>query len=137
MSAGMCLSICFCLEAEMANSGVFTGRLAEAVELRHHGEVTVASFTLIRNEYAGEDDGGERRERQVAIRFTAFGPRAKAISEHMRKGDQMVVTYGIENSKPYERDGVTIYGHTFKVKEFEFGAPGSEKREMLANRAAG
>jgi hypothetical protein len=42
-------------------------------------------------------------------------------------------TTRVENHN-YEKDGQEVYGFNFVVQEFEFGAPGSKKREQLAER---
>lgn len=120
----------------MSNLHFFDGRLAAAPALTNHGNNTqVCKFTLIRNEFAGTDDGGEaREERKVALQFTAFGPRAKAIHDHCFEGDQLIITSRIENNDYQDSKGADKYGFNFIVVGFDFGAPGPKKREMLANR---
>lgn len=117
----------------MSNKGHFTGRVAKAPQFRDGGRTPVCYFTLIRNEYAGHDEGGEAKERKVAIPFTAFGNKAKAISEHVFVGDQLIVEYRLANNdRPAEAGGEPEYGYSFIVDDFEFGAPGELKREKLA-----
>lgn len=112
----------------------FTGRLAKAVTLQGQGERAVAKFTLIRNQYAGKDEGtGESLERTVAIQFTAFRAKAEAIAKNFLKGDQMVVVSRVENNN-FTKDGVDHYDFNFVVDDFDFGAPGAEKRSELAAR---
>jgi single-strand DNA-binding protein len=36
--------------------------------------------------------------------------------------------------KDYEKDGEGVYGYNFVVQEFDFGAPGPQKREQLGER---
>jgi len=101
----------------MANTTIFTGRLAADPELKEHGSTKVTKITLIRNEYAGKD----KDERKVAVQFTAFGSQAKAIAEHSKKGDPLEVTARIENND-YEKDSTKVYGFNFIVTDFEFAA---------------
>jgi single-strand DNA-binding protein len=112
----------------------FTGRVAKAVTLSGQGDRAVAKFTLIRNQYAGKDDGGETLERTVAIQFTAFRKKGEAIARNCFKGDQMVVVARVENNNYTDKDGVDQYDFSFVVDEFDFGAPGEEKRAELAAR---
>lgn len=112
----------------------FSGRHAKAVTLTGHGDKAVAKFTLIRNQYAGKDEeSGESLERTVAVQFTAFRKKAEAIAKNFFKGDQMVVVARVENNN-YEKDGVEHFGFNFVVDDFDFGAPGEEKRAELAAR---
>jgi single-strand DNA-binding protein len=97
----------------------FTGRVAKAVTLSGQGDRAVAKFTLIRNQYAGKDDGGDAIEKTVAIQFTAF---------------RKMVVARIENDNYTDKDEVERYGFSFVVEGFEFGAPGEEKRAHLAAR---
>lgn len=105
----------------MANTVLYSGRLAADPELNTYGKgktaTSVAKLTLIRNEYAGKD----KEERKVALQFTAFGKQAEAIAEHASKGDSLEVTARIENND-YEKDGAKVYGFNFVVTDFEFGA---------------
>lgn len=111
---------------------VFVGHLANAPTLTGAGDRAYAKFVLISNEFAGTDQAtGERRERQVGLQFTAFRAKAEAIAKHARKGDQLIVTYRIENNT-YEKDGQEVYGYNFLLEDFTFGAPGKIKREELA-----
>ena len=112
----------------------FTGRHAKAVTLTGHGDKAVAKFTLIRNQYAGKDEeSGDSLERVVAIQFTAFRGKAEAIARNFFKGDQMVVVARVENNN-YQKDGTDHFSFNFVVDDFDFGAPGEEKRAELASR---
>jgi len=115
----------------MSNKGTFTGRVAKAPVFRDGGKTPVCYFTLIRDEYAGHDQGGDAQERKVAIPFTAFAGKAKAISENVFVGDQLIIDYRLANNdRP--NGGEIEYGYSFIVDDFEFGAPGQLKREKLA-----
>jgi len=108
---------------------VFVGNLAKTPTITGTSERAVARFTLIANEYAGKDhETGEARERSVSIQFTAFRSKAEAIAKNGMKGDQLIVEFRIENNN-YEKDGEIAYGFNFIVEDFQFGAPGKEKRE--------
>ena len=104
-------------------SNNFSGYVAKAPVTSNHGEVLVTKFTVIANEYAGFDSvSQEKKERKVAIEFTAFGGKAEALS-NLLKGDQIFLSYRIENNV-YSANGVDVYGFNFIVLDFEFGAPG-------------
>ncbi|AIV73612.1 single-stranded DNA-binding protein [Pseudomonas aeruginosa] len=110
---------------------VFVGNLAKTPTITGTGDRAVARFTLIANEYAGKDrETGEARERSVSIQFTAFRGKAESIAKHAMRGDQLIVDYRVENND-YEKDGETVYGFNFIVEDFQFGAPGKEKREQF------
>jgi len=103
------------------NKGIFVGRLAKEARFNGTEKSVMCRFTLIDNEYAGKDGKGDAVERKVAIPFTAFGKTAKVINEHVAVGDQLIVSYRVQNND-YEKDGVMTYGFSFVVDEFEFGA---------------
>lgn len=114
----------------------FTGRIAKAPVLTGNGDRAVCKFTLIRNDYAGRDeDTGEKREKVVSVPFTAFRAKADAIAKHCHKGDQLIVTARVENNHWTDKENVEHYDYNFLVEDFEFGAPGEEKRQLLNARA--
>ncbi|MBY0365157.1 MAG: single-stranded DNA-binding protein [Burkholderiaceae bacterium] len=116
------------------NQGTFTGRVAKAPNFRDGGKTPVCYLTLIRNEYAGRDEeSGDVNERKVAIPFTVFGKKAKAIADNAYVGDQLIVSYRLANNDR-EVEGGTEYGFSFIVDDFEFGAPGELKRDKLAQQ---
>ena len=112
------------------NSFHFAGRLADGAELKQTAGGPVAKFRLIRNEYAGKDEKDDAKERIVAIPFVVFGARAEALSDHTRKGDQVIVRARIANNR-YTSEGTEHFDYNFIVEEWEFGAPGSIKRAEL------
>jgi single-strand DNA-binding protein len=123
---------------KMPNAFHFDGRIAKAPALTRPGNTTVCKFTLIRNEFAGMEASGQpRQERIVSIQFTAFGKSAEAIAQHAMEGDQLIVTARIDNNNYKDKDQNDVYGHNFVVDDWTFGAPGSKKREQLANRRGG
>lgn len=95
----------------------FVGRLAADPVLN----IETAKFTLIRNEYAGKDEQGNATERVLSVQFVAFGSAAKGIA-YAKKGDQLFVSYTLENNNYTDGQGVDRYGYNFKVQSFEFGA---------------
>jgi len=103
------------------NKGMFVGRLAKEAKFNETEKSAVCRFTLIANEYAGKDNKGDAVERKVAIPFTAFGRIATVVNEHVKVGDQLIVSYHVQNND-YEKDGVMTYGFSFVVDEFDFGA---------------
>lgn len=108
----------------------FVGRLASAPTQTGTGDKAVVKFTLIQNQYAGKDEGGETKTRTVAIQFTAFRAKGEAIAKNCMKGDQLIVCASISNNN-YTKDDVDHYDFNFVVNEFEFGAPAAEKRAAL------
>lgn len=114
------------------NTLIFTGRLAAAPELRTHGNTKLARLRLIRNEYAGKDEHGERRERVVTLPFTAFGPIAERLAAHSLPGDQLLVRAAIRNNHYIDGNGIEHYDYNFDIEHVEFGAPGTQKRKRLA-----
>lgn len=115
----------------------FVGRCAAAPESKQANGTTVVKFRLVRNEFAGKNDDQTNRERVVTIPFTAFGKKAEAIGTHVRKGDQLVITASVENNRFTDGAGIERFDYNFIVQEFEFGAPGDEKRRELARREPG
>lgn len=117
-------------------NNVFIGNLASAPSLTGSGDRAVVKFTLIANEYAGKDEAGNTREKSVAIQFTAFRGKAEAIQKHCSKGDQLIVSYRIENNRYTDKSGEEVYGYNFLLDDFTFGAPGKAKREELGQPPA-
>jgi len=117
----------------------FSGRIAAAPVLTNPNGTKVCKFTLISNEYAGKDEGtGEALERQLSIQFTAFNAKAEAIAKHCYKGDQLFLFHvKMENNNYTAGDGKEVYGYSFIVDGFEFGAPGAEKRSQLEAQRQG
>ncbi len=112
---------------------LFIGNLAKAATVSGSGDRAVCRFTLISNEYAGKDkDSGEARQRIVSIQFTAFRQKGETIAQHALKGDQLIVHYRIEHNHYTDKtSGEEVYGYNFIVEDFDFGAPGKEKRKQL------
>lgn len=116
----------------------FVGRIAKTPVLTRPGNSILCKFTLLSNEYTGNDDAGiPKPERVVAIPVTVFGKRAEAIAENCMEGDQLIVTLRVENNNYTDKDNVDQYDYSFILEDFNFGAPGSKKREQLQNRKAG
>ncbi len=117
----------------------FSGRLAAAPEFTRHGSTDVCKFTLLSNEYAGKDEAtGEAQERTLGIQFTAFNKKADAISKNFLKGDQMNLwNVKIQNNDYTDNAGTKVYGYSFIVDDFEFAAPGPEKRAQLDAKRQG
>lgn len=118
----------------MSNLLHFDGRLADAPQ-RGEGENAPCRIRLIRNEHAGNDgQGNPRPERVVSVPFTAFGGRGRAIAEHTKKGDQLIVTARVENNRYIDGQGIERFDYNFVIEDFDFGAPGELKRAELASR---
>lgn len=112
---------------------IFTGRATESPQLEQRGDTKFTRLRLVRNEYIGTDGVGGRKEREVSIQFTAFAKMAEALANNVRKGDQLIVHASVVNNN-YVKDDVKFYSFNFEVNQFEFGAPGAEKRKILAER---
>jgi len=117
------------------NKFFFAGRTAAAPELNTYGDTKVARFRLIRNEYAGKDEGGQRKEREVSIPFAAFGGMAETLAKTVMTGDQLIVEATVKNNN-YGEGEDKHYGFNFEVTAFDYGAPGAEKRKKLAESAS-
>lgn len=115
-------------------SAIFVGNLAADPALQTAERLGYCRFTLMANEYAGKEAGsGETRLRTISVQFTAFQGMAENLTKHARKGDQIIVSYHIENNN-YEKDGAEVFTYNFVVERFQFGAPGKLKRDELAER---
>ncbi len=108
------------MSMNVGNSAVFVGRVAKTITLT--GDV--AKIVLLRNEYAGKDVSGEAKERMVGLQFTAFGKQAEVLAKNSKKGDQLVLSYRVENNDYVDAKAVERFGHNFIVTSFEFGAKG-------------
>ena len=117
-------------KADMQSS-VFVGNVGKTPTLSGVGDRAVCHVVLLSNEYAGKDKTtGKARERTVSIRFTAFRGIAETIAKNVRLGDQIIVNYRVENNN-YQKDGEDVYDYNFIINDFDFGAPGKEKRSEL------
>jgi len=114
----------------VGNQLIFIGRLAKTPELKTHGDVSVCNITLLRDDYAGKDDAGESKKKTVGVSFAAFGNNAANISKYCFKGDQLTVSARVDNDT-WTKDEETVYGYKFIINDFEFGAPGEEKRNSF------
>jgi single-strand DNA-binding protein len=67
------------------------GNLGKDPELRSMPNGTpVASFSICANQ-RGTDSQGQRTEKQIWFNANVYGNSAKAVAEHLRKGDQALV----------------------------------------------
>lgn len=113
------------------NLFLFSGHLSAAPVMTQPNGKAVVRFRLIRNEFTGTDDDGNRREdRVVAADFVCFGKRGEALAKHAQKGDALEVQARFENNN-YEKNGEMVYSYNLIVDSWEFGAPGRLKREQL------
>lgn len=120
----------------MPNLFVFDGRLAATPELEQGEKTSRTWFKLIRNEFAGTDDAGNAKERQVSIGFTAFGKDAERIARKALVGDQLIITARISNNDYTDRDGIDRFSFNFDVERVEFGRLGPEGRRRFAEAEA-
>ncbi|ELU9444767.1 single-stranded DNA-binding protein [Salmonella enterica] len=116
----------------MSNAFHFTGRLSATPTMKEDDKVL--KFTLLRNEPGKREESGQRETKTTSIQFTAFGWTAEQISKHCRKGDQLIIDARIENNNYLDANQNQVYGFSFIVDRFEYGAPGSEKRQELEAR---
>lgn len=131
------LSPCNTYQEPRLNQFNFIGRIAAAPARTQHGDTTVCKFTVISNDYAGKNDKGESMTEATSIQFTAFNKKAEAIADNFLKGDQIILMGArLQNNVYKDAKGNDVYGYNFIVDDFEFGAPGPEKRDQLAKRSA-
>ncbi|EPR9400612.1 single-stranded DNA-binding protein [Escherichia coli] len=120
-------------ELYMSNAFHFSGRLSLTPVMKEGDKVL--KFTLLRNEPGRRgEEGGQREMKTISIQFTAFNQTAEQIAKHCRKGDQLIIDSHIENNNYTDANQNQVYGFSFIVDKFEFGAPGSEKRQELESR---
>lgn len=118
------------------NKLIFAGRAVAAPELHVYGSTKVARLRLIRNEYAGKDEEGNRKEREVCIPFSAFDAMAETLARNVMTGDQLIVEAVIRNNNYTDDKGDEHYDYNFEVVTFEYGAPGARKRKKLTEEKA-
>ncbi len=105
----------------------FSGRAASDPDINTHGSTTVTRLRMISNEYAGKDEDGQRKERQVSIPFSAFGKQAETIAKTVSTGDQLVIEANIRNNNYTDGEGKERYEYNFEIVTFEYGAKGKGK----------
>lgn len=108
------------------------GHLSRNPQLVVKGDLTVARFCLIGNDYAGRDEQGGSREIVTCVCFVAFGAVAEAIARHSRTGDQLIVEAQVRVERRPCAQGERRQEHSYVVQGFRFGAPGRLRREALA-----
>ncbi len=118
------------------NKLIFVGRVATTPVLKDCKGTKITKFNLIRDEYAGKDEKGEMKLREVSIQFTAFSSLAQRIAEHVMIGDQLIVEAKVYNNNYTDSAGNEHFGFSFEVKEITFGSPGKKKREKLAQKGS-
>jgi single-stranded DNA-binding protein len=107
-------------------SNVFIGNLASKPSMKIHGhKLAVTNFTVISNEYVNEET-----ERKVVINFTAFGSMAENIVTYFNTGDQIILTYRIENNNYKDDKGIDVYSFNFIVEKFEFGSKSNKNSNL-------
>ncbi len=108
------------------------GHLSRNPQLVVKGDVTLARFCLIGNDYAGRDEQGGSREIVTCVCFVAFGAVAEAIARHSRSGDQLIVEAQVRAEPGSDGRGERRREHSYVVQGFRFGAPGRPRREARA-----
>lgn len=116
------------------NKLIFVGRVAATPVLKDCKGTKVTKFNLMRDEYAGKDEKGEMKLREVSIQFTAFSSLAQRINDYVMVGDQLIVEAKVYNNHYKDNEGIEHFGFSFEVKEIIFGSPGKKKREKLASQ---
>ena len=114
----------------MMNSFKMTaiGRVAKDLELKETATTCITRVTLIANDkYNG-------RETTNSVQFIAFGNTAKALVDHVRKGDQLFLEAHLKNNFWTDDNEQRHYDNDLIIDEFTFGAPGQIKRAELAAR---
>lgn len=91
-----------------------------STDVQYDEEKSRARFSIANDLYRGRNEDGERKTETCYLPLTAFKHHAKYISEHCKKGDQLIVEYEISNNN-YEKDGVKQYGFNFVVTSVKFG----------------
>lgn len=104
----------------MLNLAVFTGRIANDLELLNSGEKQYVRFRVaVQRDYKNAQDEYD----SDFIPCIAWGPVATLITNHFRKGSRLTVKDGSLRSSSYVSNGNTIYGLEVLVKAVDFLDP--------------
>lgn len=98
------------------NTANLMGRLTRDPEVRQTGDLVVARFTLAINRPKVEG----KEEQADFISCVAFGKRASAIGNYVRKGDQLGVTGRIQTGSYERQDGTKVYTTDVIVDRMDF-----------------
>jgi single-strand DNA-binding protein len=99
------------------NLAVFAGRLASEPELKTVGETQVTKFTLALRRNFKDKDGNYGAD---FARITAWGAKAKFISDYFHKGDPINLTASFRSGSYDDDNGNKVYTNEFQVVEVEF-----------------
>ena len=86
------------------NRVILMGNLTRDPELREAGTVTVCDFGIATNrQYT--DKSGEKKQETAFIDVSAFGKQAEVISQHLSKGDPILLEGRLRSDRWETREG--------------------------------
>jgi len=110
---------------------IVVGNLGKDPELRFlQSGKPVATFTICANERRGS--GENREEKQQWFTANVYGNSAKAVAEHLQKGDQVYVEGRLDVQIWEGRDGMR---HTSYINTSDVQFLGKRKRENQSGEA--
>lgn len=116
------------------NSVTLIGRISQEPEMRSTGNGTpVANFSLAVNR---EQKGADGKPIADFFRCTAFGKTAENVHQYKHKGDEILVTGRVQNSKWTDQQGVTHYSTEVLVDRVKFGQTAAKNRPANGSSTA-
>jgi len=104
----------------MLNKCEFIGRLTADVDLRFtQGGTAVGNFTVACGEKWKDKNTGEKKEVTEFVKCVAWDKVGTLVSEYLHKGSLCYVA-GPQQTRKWEKDGVTHYTTEINVKEVKF-----------------
>lgn len=114
------------------NQVILMGHLSRAPELQFlKSQTPVVNFAIATNE-TWKNQAGEKCESVCFIDCFMYGNRAKALSEHFKKGDPIHIVGKLVLDR-WESDGVKHSKHKVKIDSWLFVAKKAGKDESHAN----
>lgn len=120
------------------NRVTLIGRLGQDAELKFtQGGQAVANFSVATTE-KWKDSSGAKQERTEWHRCVWWGKGAEAVSQYIRKGDQIGIEGSIQSRKWRDKDGNDRVSYDIKVENVELlgGGNGRAHGEQRAAPAA-
>lgn len=106
-----------------------TGHVGRDPETRYTPDgKAVTNFSLADND-TWRDASGQKKERTEWMRWVAFGKLAEFVGEHVRKGSHLHCE-GKQNTRSYEKDGITHYVTEIVLDRMEFLGPKPEENQQ-------
>lgn len=117
------------------NKVTIIGNITRDIELKAlpSGQ-KVANFSVATNR-VWKDKDDKKQEQAEFHNVVAFGKQAETIAQYMSKGSQILVE-GRLQTRSWETDGVKKYATEIILEQFQFGAKGEKKEEVMTPEQA-